>query len=136
MVASMPLEIQTRNRDEVVILDVKGRITVGMESDSLRKALMGAFQSGNPRLLLNLSGVDWMDSAGLGDLVAAASNISRGQGVLHLLKPTSRIKEILALTRLDSLFTIHVDEDSAVASMNQARGTADKQRIDRFLGKS
>lgn len=100
----------------VTIVDVSGRITLGPEAESLRRALLSTFEAGNRCILLNLEKIAYADSSGLGDLVAAYSAITRRGGIFKLLRPSPRVQEVLAITHMDSLFEICDEEQSAVTS--------------------
>src|SRR5579864_5234213 len=98
----MAIEISVRQAGEVTIFDVTGRMVTGNEGQKLRAALMDAFQQGNRWLLVNCSGLAFVDSSGLGDLVAAHAAVIHRGGVARLLHPGQGLSELLARTRLDS----------------------------------
>ena len=112
----MLLEVKSRMSGGVAILDLVGRITIGGEANSLRAHIMEAFEHSSKHILLNCEQVAYIDSSGIGELVAAHSSITHGGGRLKLLRPPARLKGLLEMTSLDKLFEILDDEGQAVAS--------------------
>ena len=111
----MALTISNRRSGGVEILDVAGRLTLGDGTGALRDATRKAMERGAD-LLLNLSGVAYIDSAGLGELVGSyASAVSRGRR-MKLLRPQKRVDSLLQMTKLYATFEIFEDEAAAVAS--------------------
>lgn len=113
----MLLEVKSRMCGGVVILDLVGRITLGTEANSLRTHIMEAFQHSSKYILLNCEQVAYIDSSGIGELVAARASVLQGGGMLKLLRPPARLKGLLEMTSLDKLFEIFDDETLAVAAM-------------------
>jgi len=112
----MALEIQQREREGVVILDLKGRITVGPEAGALRDRVAALNAAGTRNLVLNLDGVDYIDSTGLGALVICATSLRKNQGNVRLLNLSRRNIELLVMTKLATVFEIFTDEQDAVNS--------------------
>ena len=98
----MSLEIQQREREGITVLDVKGRITVGQEASSLREKVGELSNSGAKNLILNLAGVDYIDSTGLGALVMCATSLRKAGGALKLENLNRRNIELLIMTKLAS----------------------------------
>ena len=110
----MSLDIQTKERENITILALKGRITVGPEAAALREA---SAASGAPRnLVLDLAGVDFIDSTGLGALVIIATTLRKSGGNVKLLNLNRRNIELLVMTKLATIFEIFTDEQDAVNS--------------------
>jgi anti-sigma B factor antagonist len=105
-----------RQVDTVSIIDFSGRVTLGEESDLLRDTLNREMERGHKKLLLNLQEVTYCDSAGLGELIACFTTVTRRGGALKLLYVPKKIRDILKVTRLDGLFEICSDEAAAVKS--------------------
>jgi anti-sigma B factor antagonist len=111
----MSLDIQQREREGITILDLKGRITVGSEAGELRDRV-AALNGGDTRLVLNLAGVDYIDSTGLGALVICATSLRKNNGNMKLLSLNRRNIELLVMTKLATIFEIFTDEQDAVNS--------------------
>ena len=112
----MSVTINTRLSGEVTILDVAGKITLGEGSVLLREKVKELAAAGTKKLLLNLEGVSYIDSSGIGELVAAFTSISNGGGSLKLLHLTKRVQDLLQITKLYTVFDVYDDEGKAVAS--------------------
>ena len=112
----MALTIASRELDGVNVLDLSGRITLGEGSVQLREAIRDLISKGQKNILLNLGDVNYIDSSGLGELVSAFTT-SKNQGAsLKLLNLTRKVKDVLQLTKLYTVFDIYDDEASAIAS--------------------
>jgi len=112
----MALEIQRRERELIVILDLKGRITVGKEATALRDTLNELNQAGSRNVVLDLEHVDYIDSTGLGALVMCATSLRKNQGNMKLENLNRRNIELLVMTKLATVFEIFTDEQDAVNS--------------------
>jgi anti-sigma B factor antagonist len=112
----MALEIQQREHEGVTIVDLKGRITVGPEAGALRERVAAVNAAGIKNLVLNLKGVDYIDSTGLGALVMCATSMRKNQGNVRLLNLSKRHIELLVMTKLATVFEIFNDEQDAVNS--------------------
>jgi anti-sigma B factor antagonist len=112
----MSLEIGRREREGIIILDLEGRVTAGEESARLRDMLRGLAAAGSARVVLNLGGVDYIDSTGLGALVIGYTSLKKAGGKLALLKLNRRNIELLVFTKLTTVFDIFADEQEAVNS--------------------
>ena len=111
----MSLEITEGTREGVVILTLKGRLTVG-ESASVHEEVSKVLASGCANLILDLSAVDYIDSMGLGSLVHCFTSVKKAGGALKLLKLSKRNIELLLLTKLHNVFEVFAEEDDAVNS--------------------
>lgn len=112
----MSLDIQQREKEGVVILDLKGRLTVGEEAGKLRETLRGLAEQGRIRVVLNMAGVEYIDSTGLGAMVVCFTTLRKAGGKLVLLNLNRRNIELILLTKLSTVFEILNDEQSAVNS--------------------
>jgi len=110
----MALEIKQREREGIVILDLKGRITVGEEAGALRDAF--STLTGAASVLLNLQHVEFIDSTGLGALVVGFTSARKRAGRLKLENLSRRNIELLLFTKLTTVFEIFNDEQDAVNS--------------------
>ena len=111
----MSLEITERTREGVVILAAKGRLTAG-EASLVHGKANHVLASGCPNLVLDLSGVDYIDSMGLGSLVNCFTSAKKAGGALKLLSLKKRNVELLLLTKLHTVFEVFAEEDDAVNS--------------------
>lgn len=112
----MALVINERDVEGVLILDLQGRLIAGDPVGSLRERSDKAAQGESRNLILNLKGVDYIDSSGLGMLVSAHSTLNKAGGGLALMNLSKRSAELLILTKLATVFRIFEDEKSAVDS--------------------
>lgn len=112
----MAFEIHEREREDVTILDVSGRLIVGLSSGALRERIGLAITAGKRHVVLNLSGVDYIDSTGLGTMVLCYRNMQSAGGALKLLKLNRRELELLVLTKLTTIFDIYNEEQEALNS--------------------
>ena len=110
------MEIEQRPSGDVMILDLKGKLTIGSGDELLKDKINSLIQQGYKKLLLNLADVPYVDSAGLGAIVSSYTTVSRENGSLKLLSLTSRIKDLLAITKLLTVFDTYESETEAVAS--------------------
>jgi len=109
--------IKSRQLDDVVILDISGRITIGEGTITLRDALQKLLKSGERKVLMNLEDVDYVDSAGLGELITAYTTVRAHGGQLKLIKLTHRIQDLLQITKLLTVFDAFDSETEAIKSM-------------------
>jgi anti-sigma B factor antagonist len=112
----MSLEIQQREREGIVILDLDGRITVGPGAGALRDTIAALANAGTRNVVLNLARVDYIDSTGLGALVICATSLRKKGGNVKLLNLNRRNIELLVMTKLATVFEIFNDEQDAVNS--------------------
>jgi len=112
----MSLEMRKREREGILILDLDGRITVGEESSKLRETLRELTAGGATNVILNLRGVDYIDSTGLGALVICFTSLRKAGGKMTLLNVSRRNIELLVFTKLATVFEIFNDEQQAVNS--------------------
>ena len=112
----MALEIILREREEITLLDLKGRITAGPEAKALREKVASLNQEGGCRLVLNLAQVDYIDSTGLGALTMCATSLHKSGGDVKLLNLNRRNIELLVMTKLATVFEIFGDETDAINS--------------------
>ena len=113
-----PLKMQTavRQIEDITIVDVSGRITVGEGNVMLRETVLGLLEKGNKRILLNLHNVGYIDSSGIGELVKSYTTVKNQGGRMKLVNLSKRVHDLLQLTRLHAVFDIEADEASAIQS--------------------
>lgn len=117
----MPLEIFEREREGVVVLDVRGRITAGADAAAVRNKLRALAAERRANVILNLRDVDFIDSTGLGALVVGHTVITNAGGRLALENLSGRNIELLVVTKLTTVFDIFDDEQQAVNSFFAGR---------------
>src|SRR6266446_2639368 len=116
----MALEIAEREREGVTILSLKGRVTVG-EVSPVREKIAALLAAGHTHIVLDLGEVDYIDSTGLGNLVISFTQAKKAGGALKLMRLNKRNVELLALTRLHTIFEVFADETDAVNSFHPER---------------
>ena len=110
------MQIEERAVGDVVVLDLKGRITLGDGDQLLKDKVNSLVNQGHKGIVLNLAGVPYIDSAGLGEIVGSYTTVSRQGGSLKLLNLTKKITDLLAITKLLTVFETYDSEDEAIKS--------------------
>ncbi len=111
------MQISERTVGDVVVVDVSGKITLGDGGDvALRDKMRSLIQQGKTKVLLNLGEVSYVDSAGLGEIVQSYATVTKTGGKLKLLNVTKRIKDLLSITKLFTVFECHDTEAEGLAS--------------------
>ena len=110
------MEIVERTVSDVTVLDLKGKMTLGEGDELLKDKINSLLAAGKKKLLLNLEGVPYIDSAGLGEIVRTYTTVSRQGGKLKLLNLTKRIQDLLAITKLLTVFDTFDSEAEAIQS--------------------
>ena len=101
------LDVNERQAGDVVVLDMNGKITIGEGSVALRTAIRRLLEEGKKKILLNLAGVGYIDSSGIGELVSSFTSIGKEGGQLKLLNLTTKLKDLLAITKLLTVFDVY-----------------------------
>jgi anti-sigma B factor antagonist len=104
--------------DHVTIIDIGGRIVLGDETETLRRAVREMIAKGKKKIVLNLAEVDYIDSSGVGELVGSFTAVRNSGGELKLLNLTQKVQDILNVTKLYTVFDIKDDEFKAVKSFD------------------
>jgi anti-sigma B factor antagonist len=115
----MTLRIIERNAGEVEILVLEGRIVLGEESNSFREKMKSLLAAGNKKIVLDLANVSYIDSAGLGTLVATFHNVRSQGGTLKLANLGQKFNEILQMTKLMTVFDTYNSEGAAIQSFGR-----------------
>ena len=113
----MSMTIKARRIDDIVILDFGGRITIGEGTLILRNEIHKLLDAGNSKFLLNLADVDYIDSSGLGELVTSFTTVRNKNGQLKLLNLTRRVRDLLQITKLLTVFDTFDNETEALKSL-------------------
>jgi len=114
----MSVLVKIRRLDDIVIIDLSGRITIGEGTLTVRDALQELIRAGNRKFLVNLAGVDYIDSSGLGELVTCFTTVRKEEdGQVKLLNLTRRVHDLLQITKLLTVFESFDNETEALKSM-------------------
>ena len=105
-----------RQVNSVIVFDLSGRITLGEGCTQLRELIREQVGKGNKELLLNLGDITYIDSSGIGELVAQFTSLSGQGGHLKLLNLTKKVHDLLQITKLYTVFDVHDDEAKAISS--------------------
>jgi anti-sigma B factor antagonist len=112
----MSVKLNTRVVGDVTVVDASGRITLGEGAAALRDLIRDLTSSGNKKILLNLGDVSFIDSSGIGEMVSGFTTVSNHGGQLKLLNLTKRVKDLLQITKLYTVFEVFDDEASGIRS--------------------
>ena len=110
------LDVKERQAGDVTILDMNGSVRIGEGSIALRDSVRRLSSEGKKNVLLNLSGVSYMDSTGVGELIANYTTLKREGGQLKLLNLTEKIQNLLVITKLLTVFDTFDNEAEALSS--------------------
>lgn len=112
----MSMKLTTRDVSGVSIVNLSGKITLGEGGVALREEVRKLLAEGKKKIVLNLAEVNYIDSSGLGELVSAYTAVKNAGGELKLLSLTSKVRDLLVITKLVTVFDVKDDEASAVSS--------------------
>jgi len=110
------ITISERQAGDVTILDLDGKVTIGEGSVALRTTIRRLLGDGKSKILMNLGGVGYIDSSGIGELVSSFTAVNKEGGTLKLLNLTQKIQDLLAITKLLTVFDVFDSEADALAS--------------------
>jgi anti-sigma B factor antagonist len=114
------MTIEERVVGSVVVLDLNGKLELGAGAGLLKDKVRSAVFQGRKHILLNLAGVGYMDSSGLGELIAAYTTVTREGGTIKVLNLTKRVSDLLAITKVLMVFDVHESEAEAIGSFPAA----------------
>jgi anti-sigma B factor antagonist len=118
------MKITERIVGDITVLDLDGRLTIGDGAGLLRDKVTSIVFQGRNRILLNLAGVPYMDSGGLGELVRCSMAARKADGEVKLVNLTSRITDLLSITKLLTVFDTFDSEDAAIAGFRKVAPSA------------
>jgi len=118
---SVCMQIEERHVGDVIVLDLKGKVTLGEGDELLKDKVNSMVNQGHKKIVLNLAEVPYIDSAGLGEIVRTYTTVSRQGGSLKLLGLTKRITDLLSITKLLTVFETYEKEADAVRSFSAAK---------------
>ncbi len=110
------MKIETRTVGDVHILDCSGKITLGEGTMAVRNTVRDVLKNGGKKIILNLAEVNYIDSSGIGELVSSYTTVTNQGGKLKLLNLTKKIQELLAITKLLTVFSVYENEAQAISS--------------------
>ena len=110
------LNISERQAGDITILDMSGKVTIGEGSVALRTTIRRLLGEGKKKILLNLGRVGYVDSSGIGELVSSFTAVNKEDGSLKLLNLTQKIQDLLAITKLLTVFDVYENEGEALSS--------------------
>ncbi|NIM13417.1 MAG: anti-sigma factor antagonist [Candidatus Aminicenantes bacterium] len=110
------MRIEKRKKGDVLILDLKGKILIGDGIDELRDSINSANKENESKILLNFRDVPYLDSTGLGEVVRSYTSITKEGGTVKIVNLTNKVRDLLSVTKLLTVFETFEDEDKAIAS--------------------
>jgi anti-sigma B factor antagonist len=110
------VKLTTRQVGDVTVVDAVGRITLGEGASTFRDTIRSLASSGNKKMLLNLAEVSYIDSSGIGEMVSGFTTVTNQGGSVKLLNLTKRVKDLLQITKLYTVFEVFDDETAAIRS--------------------
>jgi len=110
------MKIETRSVGDVHVLDCSGKITLGEGTMAIRNTVKDVLKGGGKKIILNLANVNYIDSSGIGELVSSYTTVTNQGGHLKLVNLTKKIQELLAITKLLTVFQVFDSEQAAIAS--------------------
>lgn len=112
------MKIIQRNVDDITILDLEGRITIGEGDVAMREAILGLMNIDRTKVILNMARVSYMDSSGVGELLSCLTKVTEAGGNFKLLNISTKIKNLLHIAQILSVFEYFNDEQAAIASFS------------------
>ena len=113
------MKTAARQTGDISVVDVQGVITLGEGNIMLREVVSGLLAKGNKRILLNLRGVEYVDSSGLGELIKTHTTLQRQGGQLKIVNLNQKVQQLFQATSLHKVFDVYKDEESAILSFGQ-----------------
>ena len=110
------MKIEKRKKSNVLILDLKGKILFGDGIEELRTAINNAIKENEKNLLLNFAEVPYLDSTGLGEVVRSYTTVKKEGGTVKIVNLTNKVKDLLTVTKLNTVFEAFENEDDAIKS--------------------
>ena len=123
------MQVDIRHVDDVIIVDLAGRMVAGVGEKILHDIMNQLVAEGWKRILLNLSGVSWIDSGGIGELVASLKMAKRFGVTVKLLRIGDRVKHVLSISQILPMLDVYESEEAAVAALRAASEPADGAEI-------
>jgi len=118
------MKSKSRERNGVTILDLSGRMTLGEDTILLRETIRDLITQERKMILLNLADVPYIDSSGIGELVSAFTTVKKVGGELKLLNLTKKVRDVLQITKLYTVFDVYLDEAGAIHAFGKVAAPA------------
>ncbi len=112
------MKTEKRKKDDVIILDLKGKLTIGKGDVLLRKHIDELLGNDEKKIILNMNDISYMDSSGVGELVSSFTSVNNRGGKLKLMNLSTKVHDLLQITQLLRVFEIFDNEDEAVGSFS------------------
>jgi anti-sigma B factor antagonist len=122
------MNVSSRQVNGITVVDMSGRITLGEGGVVLRETIHNLLDKGDKKILLNLGDISYIDSSGIGELIGAFTSVRKQGGDLKLLNLTKKVKDLLQITKLYTVFDVKDDEAAAISGFNEAALPAVSQR--------
>jgi anti-sigma B factor antagonist len=122
----MSLKLTTHKNGNIVVVDTSGKLTLGESTGAFRSKIKELVDGGSRRFVINMAELTYMDSSGMGELIAAHTSISHAGGEIKLLNLAKHVHDLLAITKLYTVFESFEDEGAAIASFKESK-SADSQ---------
>jgi anti-sigma B factor antagonist len=110
------MKIGKRKKGDVLILDLQGKILIGEGIEELRSSIDNAVKEKETKLLLNFADVPYLDSTGLGEVVRSYTSLKKANGMVKIVNLTNKVRDLLSVTKLITVFETFEEEDKAIAS--------------------
>lgn len=110
------MRIESREINGIIILDLEGKLMGGPDAETFRNTIYKLIEKGHKKVIVNLHSIDWINSTGMGILISGYTTMRRNKGDLRLLHVSDKIRSILFVTKLNTIFQCFDSEDEAVAS--------------------
>ncbi len=114
----MSMKASVRQAEDVIVVDLSGRIKLGEGSTTLRETVKDLMSKGHKKILLNLGDISYIDSSGIGELVSAFTSVRNQGGELKLLNLTKKVHDLLQITKLYTVFDVKDDETAAIRAFD------------------
>jgi anti-sigma B factor antagonist len=111
------MSINVSEKDQIIVIALSGKIMGGPEAGQINDQINTLIDQGKKKIIIDLKEVEWMNSSGLGILIGAVTTLKNNDGELSLIHISDRIENLLKITKLINVFSVHTDLDTAIASM-------------------
>ena len=113
------MRIQSKDVDGITVLNLQGKLMGGPDADTFRNTIYGLIEKGKKRVIVNLRGVSWVNSTGVGILISGYTTLRKNEGDMKLVHVSEKIQSILYVTKLNLIFECFDSEEEAIASFDE-----------------